>query len=1042
MARIVDDLRARTEWDDSWTRLPAELQEPCETMARLRFRKTGVRELPIPAVDRMVAFALQSGERLALLEAETLQHPEVLPAVFGLLLLDEERTPPAGSPWILACHRRERGGMPAARAWEPAWQETGIDWTLAAWRAAICEELQEEASSHAWEAHAPADVAARVNRRWERRAGIPASLPFADAVEEVQLGMNFLHSLLSGSETIEFLQGETEPVLQELARRSMFRLGLWPDLARLYLERLDADPEPARRAECFRQLIRIDSEGRRDMDSAILTMRTLGESYPQDIHNLLLLLEVDRENPNPEAEAAWFSALAGQVMEFPERTAFQMESWRLEYMLHRVLPDPEAIAGILASDASDAALAWWAFCILPEAFPFELAARLYEIRQESGMVFSRRQAAQMSWEAAARLWDELLQVWPQEILLLDQCLKAAFAVGDGIRCAQVLTLEAEDPLRSREERLECLYLAALAAETWAEDAAGAVDRYRRVLEMQPDHEAAFLRSRQLLLRLDRPLELAALLQARSQVETRPAILARLLLDLAELQLSVLMDRPAARLTYMRLVELVPDWKPGLSQLAALHEEASDFEGASAIMRQWLPLETDPAARCSVCRRLGDAERKLGHARESLEWYLKSLELDPNQLDLWEHAVDLYLELSDPRKAAWALKKCVALQRDASIRVEYLRRLSDIYENRIHDKRLARDALLEAVDGSDSLVAIESLVHFYERHADSASRNVKLDLLWTAERQKVVSLKATESVARIAHFAHWKQNPQAAELLCECAAALGVSPSALPAKPGKHPMALETLASEDVLTYLFPSDLSQGQRRMLQVVNEEACRQLRDVFKKSIPARSERMKQPPQALLSVLGTHLKGVDVYRHSSLQWLPLDPPVLLVPAAWKVEEIDEEQWQFLIGGHLFLHRVGLSIPLALSAEQLVHFLAALVQNVFPERTFAGMDAQMMQEYSKYASKIVGRKDRDLLAGTILEMGSFDRRELGEVQDALVRSADRAGYLCAGAFEPALRSMELLENGNARMLKLLQFVVSQLHVQLREAALVARMRV
>ena len=1041
-ARILDDLRARTSWDDNWRLLPQEMQEPLESLARLRFGYIPEGDFRIPSVDRMVAFALHTENRQVLLEEEYQLQSQNEAVLFGLVLFDENRLPEASCPWILASYRREKSGIPVASAWEPSWQTPNIDWSLLAWRAAICEELQADTPSTSWQMHVAPPVVERISRRWERRMGIPASLPFADAVDEVSLGMNYLHSVLLGTETIEYLEGETEPVLQELARRAMFRMGLWPDLARMYLQQLENNPDPLQKAECFRQLIRIDSEGRKDMDSAILMRRALAETYPQDLCNLLWLLETDRENANPESELVWFSAFMQQVGDAPEKTAFHLETWRLEYMLNRTLPDRENVQALLASNSSDAALSWWAFCLLP-SFPFQLATRLYDVTQESGMIFARRYAEQCSWDEAQPLWDALLAHWSAEIPLLDQCLKSAFSVGAGARCAQLLTLLSKDLLLSEEDKIECLYMAGLSEETWAENATGAVERYQHVLQKRPDHEDAFLRCRQLLLQLNRPEELAQLLQSRTHVETRPGVLARLLVDLAELQLLVLQDRPAARLTYMRLVEQVPEWKPGLSQLADLHEEASDFENAISIMKQWLSIETDPVVRCTVCRRLGLAERQLGHTHAALDWYIQSLELDPNQLDLWEYVVDLHQELADPRKAAWALKKCITLQPKMHAKVNYLHRLSDIYENQLHDKKLARDALLEAVEVSDAdMDAVESLVHFYDRQADSVSRNVKLDLLWTAERQKIVSLTSVEPILRIAHFAMWKQNPQMAQLLSECAVALGVASQKLPAEPQTAPMDIETLAIEDVASFLFPSDLLQGQRRIIQVVHNEACRQLRDVFKKSLPARSERVRQIPSSLLSALGTQFKSIEIYRHSRLQWLPMDPPVLLVPASWNLEEIHESQWQFLLGGHLFLHRIGLSIPLALNAEQMVHFLAALVQNVFPDRHFDNMDAQLVQEYSKYASKIVGRKDRDLLAGTILEMGSFDHKELSGIQDALLRSADRAGYVCAGGFAPVMQSLDLLENGNARALKLLQFVASQLHVQLREAALVARMRV
>ncbi|PKN47315.1 MAG: hypothetical protein CVU59_03300 [Deltaproteobacteria bacterium HGW-Deltaproteobacteria-17] len=689
-------------------------------------------------------------------------------------------------------------------------------------------------------------------------------------------------------------------------------------------------------------------------------------------------------------------------------------------------------------------LTWWAFCLLAESFPYELASRQYSHELESGMVFLRRSLTQQPWEAAREDFESLFKAWPTEIPLVDQFLEAAFATGSGEVICRTLEAKSEDPFVTDEQRVEFLYIAGLALETWADQHENAAQMYRRVLSMHADHEAAFLRARLVLSRLGKNAELADLLHARSLVETRPEVLARLLVDLSELQLNVLLDRKAARFTFVRIVELMPTWKPGLSTLSTLHEEAVDWVAAVESLARWLIVETDPYVRCTICRRLGHAEQTLDHPRQALEWYIQSLELDQAQLDLWEKVVDLHLALADPKKAAWALKKCLTLQPNTDIKVTYLQRLGDIYETQIKDNRLAREAFVEAVDCSEGgLSAVESLVHYYERHADSASRNVKLDLLWTAERQKVIGFESRDHVMRLAHFALWKRNEVAAELLCDCAAALGAPLSELPVKPRQHPLNSDLLRGEEIGTYLFPIDLLQSQRRMIQVVHEEASRHLKDIFKKSVPGRGDRIKQPPEALLSILGRHQKTAEIYQSqgTSVQWLPMDPPVLLIPAKWPLADFTEQQWQFLLGGHLFLHEAGLIIPLALSADQLTHFLAALVQTVFPERRFDGMDPQLLQDFARYAQKIVGRKDRDLLAGTILEMGTFDKKDLLAIQEGLIRTADRAGYLCAGGFAAARESTELLDRGGERILKLLQFLVTQTHFQLRELAIVEQMR-
>ncbi len=1039
---IAGELRKQESFDPLVLEgLPEELKPVYTEWLQLRFGE----RTPLCgdiSLQRLLAFARGDGDRMELLESESTEADPNSPAAFGRLLLDPLVIPEEDAPWILACHRRETALMPVAQAWAPAFSSGDPKLALLAWRAGIAEELQSDDPTGNWTGLVDPVVLERIQSRWTRRRGLPEPVAPGEDMDDVQAGLWFLHGMLNGQEDPEYLRKRTEPVLQQMYKRALFRSGFWADLTRLALDLLEGDPDENEKADCYRQLVRIDSEGRSDEDSSTLTRRTLAEFHPQDSFNLLLLLDQDRLGGNPESELNWFQKLASTRTSTQERVAFTLEAWRLELVVSRTLPTRNAVADLVALDTSDSCLNWWAFCVLGEEFPYVLASREYASDTPAGMVFLRRALAQGEYETGREVYTELTDIWPEELPLLHQVLGLALATGDGLITGKTLEKMSLTAFTVENERVEHLYLAGLAMETWAEDPEGALAIYRRVLELQPDHEA-FLRSRSILQRAGQAENLATLLSDRSHSETREDVLARILSDLADLQLEALMNRTAARETLMRLDRLVPDHKPGLGTLSQLHEEAGEYGHATDTLGRWLKLETDPFVRCSICRRMGSAEQMLEHPKEALGWFLQSLELDPEQLDLWEKVVDLNLQLKDAKKAVWSLRKCLTLQRNVEVRVGYLQRLSDIQENLLKDQRTARESLVEAVDISDgSLPAVESLVHFYERHADSPSRNIKLDLLWTSERQKIVRLDSASSVNRLAHFAFWKRNDTAAGLLAECASQLGADPAELPCKPATHPMDTSLLHAEDLENTLYPLELLQTQRRMIRVVHDEARRHLRDLFRKSMPAKSERIRQMPGNAIPALEKSPKNMEFYRHEGTtpKWLPLDPPVLLLPGSWDIDAITENQWRFLLSGYQFLEDARLSIPLALSTEQMVHFLAALVMTVFPDRRFEGMDASLLQEFTKYTQKIVGRKDRDLLAGTILEMGSFGKKDLDSIEDSLLRTVDRVGYLAAGAWEPVQLSLGLFDRPE-RPLKLLQYAVSQVHFQLRETALVVQMR-
>ncbi len=222
-----------------------------------------------------------------------------------------------------------------------------------------------------------------------------------------------------------------------------------------------------------------------------------------------------------------------------------------------------------------------------------------------------------------------------------------------------------------ENRAAALLAAGEIAVGRLNDAPTALGMYRRLLELQPDHERAYLRATALLERLSDHQGLFDLLVARTSATKDPEGRAVLLRRQAELQRDHLGDPQGAVATLKQAIALQPEDVEPFLALAPLQEAQGWWQDAADSWRQIAELSAgSDTSRAARLREAGLREKQLGD-REAARSILEELVVDPNdreaarymaqlceRMGRWDRARDLYAQLAQTTKSTAERAGCL------------------------------------------------------------------------------------------------------------------------------------------------------------------------------------------------------------------------------------------------------------------------------------------------------------------------------------------------------------------------------------------------
>lgn len=276
-----------------------------------------------------------------------------------------------------------------------------------------------------------------------------------------------------------------------------------------------------------------------------------------------------------------------------------------------------------------------------------------------------------------------------------------------------------------EQEAACCEAPQLAADAWVRaaqvaqvrlgDLGGAAQRYERALHTQPSHPQAFAQLAALLRDRSQWDELADLIRAQISLTGNDTTAARLLTELARIQLEQLGEPQPAEACLRRVNEIDPDNLYALLTRGEIYFQRREWRRASEVYQRAEGLAPNDTTRSQVLRRIGEVHLNLGAPLPALA----ALQRLPAH-DLSADA-GLLRQLARAARAAQdtaaeldALDRLATATEDPAERIEARRQLALLTARQIGDLQaaaLAWERVL-ALDPLDA-EAIESLASLHE-----------------------------------------------------------------------------------------------------------------------------------------------------------------------------------------------------------------------------------------------------------------------------------------------------------------------------------------
>ena len=288
---------------------------------------------------------------------------------------------------------------------------------------------------------------------------------------------------------------------------------------------------------------------------------------------------------------------------------------------------------------------------------------------------------------------------------LEACAAEAGAWKEYVETLDARASSVDDPAERARLRDKC---AAVEADRLSNIDA-AVARYQHALEESPGDAAVIQSLDALLRRAQRWDDLRGLFDHRIRIAESPDEQRALVLEVAELEESVLAQPDAASARFRSLVATAPDDVEALAALARLAEAAGRWDEYVRTQQARHALATG-ADRAELALKIGNAQHAhLGRTEAAMGSFREVLSLVPHHPgalaaleallrdELWRVVAARTLqvefeEIGEFRKLAWALQILFDVENDADRRRELGLRLAGVYGDRLADPRSGFDLL--------------------------------------------------------------------------------------------------------------------------------------------------------------------------------------------------------------------------------------------------------------------------------------------------------------------------------------------------------------
>ncbi|MGZ3428948.1 MAG: tetratricopeptide repeat protein, partial [Polyangia bacterium] len=428
-------------------------------------------------------------------------------------------------------------------------------------------------------------------------------------------------------------------LLAERTTHTEAKMALVAQLGLVYEHRLD---EPARAARCYTQAIESSKIGR---VFSLAELRATAAASSDDGAALVGPLRRLGARCTDIRLAHGYRALAALRDEVTAGAAgpeLYVDAGRLEQA------DPLVAQGIVRALASVPEEQWggWA---LPDAL-VAAADICSNAPVKTLMLFEAAlRLDRASRPEAMAVYEQAAQFIPDFLPVLRGRRRLATAAGDWANAAKLLAREAE-LAADRGDRIRALMTAGAITLEKINDRSGALGHYRRLLELEPAHEDAFIRARELLEEQKDDAGLLELVVARAAATANVRERATMLKLQAELHRDRMKDSRSAVAALKQAIALTPDDLDAYMMLAPLEEEQRWWQGAADCYRKIA--ELTPGSDTSRTVRLREAairEDELGD-REAARNILEELIIDDTDRQAARQMAQLCLRMGKRARA--------------------------------------------------------------------------------------------------------------------------------------------------------------------------------------------------------------------------------------------------------------------------------------------------------------------------------------------------------------------------------------------------------
>ncbi|MCC6749443.1 MAG: tetratricopeptide repeat protein [Deltaproteobacteria bacterium] len=677
--------------------------------------------------------------------------------------------------------------------------------------------------------------------------------------------------------------------------------------------------------------------------------------------------------------------------------------------------------------------------------PFELAClwtELAEVQLRLGQPGPAEQAYREALEHSKGHWSALHGL---ELLCEDQ--------GRWAELAELAELEGQS-LESSDASADAFSRAAELYEERLGEPDRAIPLYQTVLQLQPEHPRAFRRLQELLRAREDWEGLAALLQGQIAATQDTTELLPLYVELGRLLLEQLQQRQKGIACLRRVLEIDPYHVFALVTLGDLYFERHELAKAESAYSQAEGLVGDAEERLRLRRRLGELYTELGQPRAALDALLRAAQ-EVRGVDPWllRQTVEAAAAACDYRAQVAALERLADHAEDEAERIRLRKELAELAEERLEDDERAVSALQEVLvlDPLD-LEATERLAAIHGRRGNRSAVAEHLQAAVAHHRAELARRPFDDRLYhQMARIFRWQR--QFDRLYCAC-------------------VVLERLGALDEVEHQFLVDhrtrcgeLATGglspERYLQLVVPHEARGALRDLLQTAGPSLQRIVATDPERYGISRHDRVAEDDPLHEecASLARLVGSPAYELWTSPGDPELVTVEMFAkpaLILGSRLAAGPLGAGTRYRLgralfflsehalilrdrSVREIRGLLATLIRVALPDQAEAqpgAEDAEYQAEEVKRIAKLLGRKDRRILAQAIepivqalptVNAGSFAR--------ALSCGANRAGLLAAGDPQLGLEEAAALMGNvtSAELGDLLQYVVSEEYFAARQ---------